>query len=76
MVPEVAFIEVYLCDREALVNIFRRHRIEAAMYLAANRSVGYFIAEPGRLLCNNVDLLGKFPGMHVRRRTPTGLNVK
>ena len=54
MVPEAAFIEVYLCDREALDNIFRRHRIEVAMYLAANTSVEYSIVEPGRLLCNNV----------------------
>ncbi len=54
VVPEAIFIEVDLGNREALEKVFRRHRIEAVMHLAADTSVEYSMMEPGRFFWNNV----------------------
>jgi len=54
IVPEAIFIEVDLGNREALEKVFRRHRIEAVMHLAADTSVEYSMMAPGRFFWNNV----------------------
>lgn len=51
---EASFIEADVGDREALENVFQRHRINAVMHLAADTSVEYSMTEPGRFFWNNV----------------------
>jgi len=54
VVSEAIFIQADLSDREPLQDVFRHHRVEAVMHLAADTSVEYSMAEPGRFFWNNV----------------------
>lgn len=52
--PEALFFPADLGDREALEEVFRHHRIEAVMHLAAETAVERSMSEPGRFFWNNV----------------------
>ena len=54
IVPEAIFVEADIGDRETLEDVFDHYFIEAVMHLAADTSVEYSMAEPGRFFWNNV----------------------
>jgi len=54
VVPEAVFIQADLGNREALEDVFKRHRVDAVMHLAADTSVEYSMTAPGRFFQNNV----------------------
>jgi len=54
VVPEAAFVQIDLSDRNALDEVFRNHTIEAVMHLAADTSVGLSMVEPERFFQNNI----------------------
>lgn len=55
VVPQVDFIKADLADFAALEKIFRKHRIDSVIHLAALISVKESMAEPLRYFRNNVD---------------------
>ena len=54
VVPEAVFIRADLGDRKDLEDVFKRHRVDAVMHLAADTSVEYSMADPGRFFQNNI----------------------
>ena len=54
VVPEAVFIRADLGDRNDLEDVFKRHRVDAVMHLAADTSVEYSMADPGRFFQNNI----------------------
>ena len=52
--PEAAFVHADLCNPEALDDIFRQHRIDAVMHLAAESVVPQSMTDPGKFFHNNI----------------------
>lgn len=52
--PDAHFIEGDLQDTELLKNVFREHRIEAVIHLAASSLVGESVTNPSKYYRNNV----------------------
>src|SRR5215475_10866643 len=52
--PEATFIKAGLLDRETLVQVVDRHRIEAVIHLAASSLVGEAVENPHPYFINNI----------------------
>ena len=58
--PEVAlvdFVEVDLCDGEALAGVFKKYRLSAVIHFAAHKAVADSVNEPVRYYQNNLGSL-------------------
>lgn len=64
--PRHAFEQVDICDVKALENVFRRHRIDLVMHLAAESHVDRSIDSPGEFIQTNV--VGTFTLLNVAMR--------
>ncbi|MEC5385649.1 SDR family NAD(P)-dependent oxidoreductase, partial [Uliginosibacterium sp. H3] len=49
-----AFHEIDVCDRAALTEVFKAHRIDAVIHFAALKAVGESVAQPLRYYANNI----------------------
>lgn len=49
-----AFHEIDVCDRGALAEVFKSHRIDAVIHFAALKAVGESVAQPLRYYANNI----------------------
>lgn len=54
VVPDAVFIKGDICDRDILHNTLQKYGVDVVMHLAADKSVGNSMIEPGKFFWNNV----------------------